>query len=248
MADVKDGTKQKSPAGRDSGSFIDDALEGSLLSAISHDLRTPLTSIKGYASMVLDYEEKMSPEARRDSMLAIINASDCLVDVIDQVIDISRLRAGTTELQRTGVNLRNLLSMAVVSAEARMPEYEIITVLKKLPPQLLIDERRVRQVIDNLLRNAMRSALPGGKIKLTAMTDEGEVIICVTGEDPQLPPGQDPCLGQDSQRKKRDGEDIRGVGLSILMSRTVVELHGGRLWMERSDSKNRFCFTLPNIK
>ncbi len=220
-------------------------LEYSLLSAISHDLRTPLTSIKGYASMVLDYGEKMKPEARRESLLAIIQASDRLVKLIDQIIDISRLSTGDAQLKKTRVDLGDLLLAAAENAGHRMPDFIINTVLETSPPPVEIDAQRIREVIDNFLDNAMRFSPPGSRIDVKAGICKGEATVCIQNQDIRPRQGSGPLPGTDCL--EQGNNDIRGVSLNIMLSRTMVEMHGGRLWLERNGTGYKFCFSLPAI-
>lgn len=243
---IKRSRDKKQAASQQAGGPDAGGLEYSLLSAISHDLRTPLTSIKGYASMVLDYEEKMKPEARRESLLAIIRASDRLVKLIDQIIDISRLSTGEAQLKKTRVNLGDLLQAAAENAGHRMPDFTINTLFETFPPQVKIDERRIREVIYNFLDNAMRFSPPGSRIDVKAGTCEGEATVCIQNQD--IRPGQGSGPLPDPDCLERGDDDIRGVSLNIMLSRTIVEMHGGRLWLERNGAGYKFCFSLPAIK
>ena len=225
-----------------SGPVSGEALERELLTAMSHDLRTPLTSIKGYASMILDYETKMKPEVRRSSLTAIIRASDRMVALIDQIIDIAQSRNDPARLEKNNVNLRYVITSALDDIRQRMPDYIFTVVLKKLPRRLKLDEHRIRQVLENFLDNAVRHSPPGGRVTVRAGTTDNEVIISFHNEKYGLPEQTPPQSSNDNTGSNESGT----LGLPIILSQAVIAMHGGRIWSESTgETGNTYCFSLP---
>ena len=164
-----------------------EVLKAELLATVSHELRSPLTSIKGYAATLLRHEHRITREERHEFLLAIHAASDRLAAVIDSLLKMSELETGTIELERTAVNVAHLVREAVMVAEQRLEDSDATTSMLAIRPhptlavhlenryggptqdELLIeaDPGRLREVLDHLLKNAIMHGPEGGMIDVT---------------------------------------------------------------------------------
>ncbi len=159
-------------------------LKAELLASVSHELRSPLTSIKGYAATLLRHEQRISREERHEFLLAINGASDRLAGVIDSLLEISELETGSIEIRRAPVDLTYVIQEALAGAERTLEgvvlsgassspqkQFTFEMLIEPLTSQKLIiqaDRNRLREVLDHLLENAIHHMPGGGTIRLLA--------------------------------------------------------------------------------
>jgi PAS domain S-box-containing protein len=222
-------------------------LKSNLLSTVSHELRTPLASIKGYATMLLDYERRLKRDEKRSYLESIDRATNRLIELIDHLLDMSRLDAGLLRMARASTDINKLLDEAVSEAQMRSPEHRLRAEIKKELPTLNVDDRRIRQVVDNLLDNAIKYSQKGTEVVVRAAVRAQEVEISVTDQGRGIPASE---LGKVFDRmyriEQRLAKDPGGLGLGLALCKALVEAHGGRIWLESEVEKGSiFFFTLP---
>lgn len=160
-----------------------DRLKGELLGTVSHELRSPLAAIKGYAATLLRHERRLPREERREFLLAINEASDRLEVIINRLLEMSQLETGTVKIERAPVDIVHLVQEAIIAAEERLEQHPVGTSDRTFAfkldletdsgmpsldePLVLADQRRLREVLDNLLENAIIYSPEGGTIKVT---------------------------------------------------------------------------------
>jgi signal transduction histidine kinase len=232
-----------------------DRLKTEFISVVSHELRTPLTSILGYTELLLARE--FAPAEQREFVKTVYNEANHLSQIVEDLLGISRLEAGSVKLNLWVVSLRQLIGELTaqlthhLSGRHRM----VIHMPQQLPPAY-VDRDKVKQIMFNLLTNAAKYSPRGGEIGLTVeepaelppehpsgrflritVSDQG---IGIAAED--LPRIWERFYRVDNSNTRRIG----GTGLGLSITRALVELHGGRIWVESIPGKgSAFSFTLP---
>lgn len=222
------------------------ALKSEFLGMVSHELRTPLTSIMGFASTLLAEDVSFEPEVQRDFINIINLESGKLKDLVEQLLDVTRIQAKTLRIQPRPQPLENVIEIASPQLEtlvdARQLEFKIPDDL----PHVDADEKRVSQVIVNLVDNAVKFSAEGTHITVSAEANgDDEVQIAVTDEGIGIPPEQREWVFEPFRQV---GEQFtsRGAGLGLAICKGLVEAHGGRIWIENGNQRGTTVkFTLP---
>lgn len=224
-----------------------DRLRTELLDNVSHGLRTPLTTIKGYSTLLLDYDTKLRHNEKRHYLESIDKATNRLVRLIDRLIDLSRLKAGLMEVKKAPKSISKLLREAVAESQIRTPRYQLVLNLPKRLPRMNIDARHIREVLDNLIDNATRYSEEGKEVMVTARRVRQKLLISVTDQGIGIAAEElERVFDRMYRAKQRMSDDPGGMGLGLAISKGLVEAHGGRIWAESEQGKgSTFFFTLP---
>ena len=223
-----------------------DKLKNSLLSTVSHELRSPLTTIKGYATMLLDYEQKLNPEEKREYLKSINRATDRLTELVDHLLDLSRLETGLLKLNKEPSDITDILIEEVTEARFRAPSYEIKLKMADDLPKVEVDPGRIRQVIDNLLDNAIKYSEKGTSILVEARCASQELHISVSDQGIGIPAKDLNKVFSWMYRIERPVSEVSGIGLGLAICKGLIQAHGGKLWVESEPGKgSTFHFILP---
>jgi signal transduction histidine kinase len=218
------------------------------LANMSHELRTPLNAIIGF-SQVLRQRLFGEVNAKQEEYLDdILSSGNHLLSLINDVLDLSKVEAGQVELEVATFSLREALERGVVMVRERAAKNGVRLALEPAPDVDLVDgdERRLRQVIFNLLSNAVKFTPGGGSIVVATSRTDGEVQVSVTDTGPGIALGDQERIFEEFQQTDVGAEQREGTGLGLALSKRLVELHGGRLWVESEPGHgSRFVFTLP---
>ena len=218
-----------------------------LLANVSHELRTPLASIKGYATMLLDYDRRLKRDEKRQYLEVIDRATERLVGLVDQLLDMSRLEAGMLAIEKAPTSIRKLLNETMAEARVRSPWHRFILKLPKRLPRVEIDARRIRQVVDNILDNAAKYSEEGTKVVVSVRRVGRELVVSVADQGVGIPADELPRVFDRMYHvalKLKPGAG--GVGLGLSICKALVEAHGGRIWIKSKVGKGTKChFTLP---
>ena len=220
-----------------------DRLRRSLVGAVSHDLRTPLATIKVAASALLDAEAPLSTEDSLELAGLIDVQADRLDRLVANVLDMTRIQSGTLELRRRPAAVAELVDEAL-SILGPSPDLERVECLVPANlPLVDVDHVLVCQVLANLVDNGTRYAPSGTPVTVSAACGGGErVEVAVTDRGPGVPPGERTSIFEMFNRREAGG---RG-GLGLAIAQAFVEVHGQRIWVEEADGGGaRFVFTLP---
>lgn len=222
-------------------------LKTNLLSTVSHELRTSLATIKGYSTMLLDYGRKLRCDEKREYLGAIDRATDRLTELVDHLLDMSRLDAGLLKLETEPTNISRLIMETVAEAELRAPKHKMVLNVRKRLPRVNIDAKRVRQVLDNLIDNAIKYSENGTKVVVQAETEALELVIRVIDQGRGIPAADiDRVFNRMYRIERRLAQDPGGMGLGLSLCKGLVEAHDGRIWAESEEGKgSTFSFTLP---
>ena len=224
-------------------------LRAEFLGMVSHELRAPLTSIKGSAATVLGASRVLDPAEVRQFFRIIETQADQMSELINDLLDAGRLDAGTLPVDPEPVEVAALVEQARTTFLSGAGRQSIRIDLPPDLPRVMADERRIVQVLGNLLSNASRHAPESSVIHVGAVRDGVHVAVSVTDEGRGVPPEQLPHLF----RKYADAgggnrpHGIAGAGLGLAICKGLVEAHGGRIRAESAGSGRgtRFTFTVP---
>jgi two-component system sensor histidine kinase KdpD len=213
----------------------------------SHELRTPLTSIKAMASRALNYSGEGTPHPRAEYLESINQEIDHLTRLVENLLDMSRIEAGTLKPKRDWELLEDLVEGAIGALGKSLRERELQLELDDDLPPVFIDGVQVQQVLVNLLDNAIKYSTEGTAIglKVFRVGDTVEVHVSNAGEG--VPKEEIPRIFERFHRVgSRRQRSIRGTGLGLAICKGIIEAHGGRIWVQSvPDQTTTFAFTLP---
>jgi signal transduction histidine kinase len=223
-------------------------LRRDLVANVSHELKTPISALRGHLENLLDGVEEPNP-----ALLALmVQQSERLSRLVDQLLDLSRLESGSAPLQLEHVRLSPLVDRVIAELGVARPDGSL-EVRNEVPadlPPVEADRERIHQVLFNLLDNAVRFTPAGGQVKVLAVRENGSWEVSVVDTGPGIPKEHIPLVFErfyrvDPSRSRNDG----GTGIGLAIARSVVEAHGGRIWAESEVGKgSSFHFVLPAQK
>lgn len=226
-------------------------MKNEFISIVSHELRTPLTSIRGSLGLLASGLLLKFPE-KADKMLKIaVENTDRLVRLINDILDIERLESGKVTVEQNEIDLAKLMKGASDTMQAMASDNKVTLENEPLEVSVWADSDRILQVLTNLLSNAIKFSDEGKPVKLEAEVqegdDEGWVLVSVTDSGRGIPEDK---MGKIFERFGQvDASDSRekgGSGLGLPICKTIVEQHGGKIWVESELGEgSKFLFTLP---
>ena len=222
-------------------------LRSQFLGMVSHELRAPLTSIKGSAATLLETASDLDPAVIREFHRIIAAQADHMNGLINDLLDAGRIDAGTLSVSPEPSELAALVDRA---RNTFLSGGGLHSVLIDLPPDLppvMADRRRIVQVVNNLFSNAARHAPEFSPIRVAARRDGVHVAVSVSDEGKGILPERLPKLFQKYTGAGDGGRELAGTGLGLAICKGLVEAHGGRIWAESGGpgQGSRFTFTLP---
>jgi len=218
------------------------------LANMSHELRTPLNAIIGFSQVLQQRLFGPINEKQEEYLDDILSSGNHLLSLINDVLDLSKVEAGQVELEVASLSLREALERGVVMVREPATKHGVRLSLELEPGVDLVegDERRLRQVIFNLLSNAVKFTPEGGEVVVATASRDHEVLISVTDTGPGIPPEDHERIFEEFQQTDVGVRQREGTGLGLALSKRLVELHGGRIWVESEPGHgSRFVFTLP---
>ena len=242
-------------------------LRATFLSRVSHELRTPLTSIRGFAEFILEASGDQLPDLAREYTEIILNSAQHLNRVFTDMIEVTRAEAGDLKLTKQDAHLPDIIIDVVARMELqhKARQQQVIMELDDDLPPVNVDIDRIIQVITNLLNNAIKYSPPEKNIRVTTqLIRSAEDLPASAPPDVVLPAilvtmlDQGKGLTQDEVDKvfmpffrteHARASKIEGVGLGLPLSRSIIEMHRGKIWAEPREraSGGRFLFTLPIV-
>jgi signal transduction histidine kinase len=221
-------------------------LKSEFISIASHELRTPMTTIMGFSELLLDHE---TPAETRERWLAFINQeSRQLSALVDNLLDVSRIETGRLFLQPVPVDLCAAIDEVLAPLAASAPYHTLSANLARDAGRAQADPEKLRQILMNLIGNAIKYSPNGGRIGVTARRGPGDrVSVAVSDEGVGIPPEYRERIFDRFQRvDSSETRAIRGTGLGLYIVRHLVELHGGTIEVESEPGRGTtFRFTLP---
>ena len=202
-------------------------MRSSLLSAVSHDLRTPLASITGAASSLLSHSDSFDPATRRELLESIADEAERLERLVSNLLEMTRLESGAAEVRRDWHSLEEIVGAALTRLDRPLRGRPVAARLPPGLPLVLVDDVLLQQVFINLLENAVKYTPAGSPVEIAAWQDGGEIRIDVMDRGPGFTSGEEIRVFEKFYRGKADSASGAGLGLAIC--RAIVTAHGGTI-------------------
>ena len=216
-----------------------------LLSSVSHDLRTPLASICGAASSLLEKEGRLDEASRRELLEAILNDAGHMTRLIGNLLQMTQLESGATKIRKEWCPIEEVVGGALTRLEKQLGRRRVRVCLPDGASLVPLDVILIEQVFVNLLENAIKYTPPGSPLEISAAAGEKEMVFEVGDHGPGLAPGDEKKVFEKFYRGKAP-RSAGGVGLGLTICRAIIEAHEGRIWAEsRPGSGAVFRFALP---
>ena len=221
------------------------------LASMSHELRTPLNAVIGFSDVLLERMFGELNPRQEEYVLDIRNSGRHLLDLINEILDLSRIEAGRMELELGAASLPDLLDQGVAMVRERALRHGIALGLTIAPGVGMVraDEVKLMQVVVNLLSNAVKFTPDGGSVDVRAEVSGTDALVTVRDTGIGIPEEERERIFEAFQRGGRGARtSVEGTGLGLTLSRRILDLHGGRLWMESTVGEgSTFSFTVPQL-
>lgn len=220
-----------------------DATRSELVSTVSHELRSPLTSVKGFTKTLLAKWDYFTDEQKRQMLATVNEDTDRVTRLLGELLDVSRIDAGRLHLRRQMVDVPEIVSRVTDRMAARTEQADRIeTKFNGKLPRLYADPDKMEQVFTNLIENAMKYG--EGQVSVSARVHDEVVQFTVADQGVGIPPSH--LVHIFTKFFRRPGERRTGTGLGLYITKGIVEAHGGRIWAQSEQGQgSRFHFTLP---
>jgi two-component system sensor histidine kinase KdpD len=222
-----------------------EVVRSALFSSVSHDLRTPLATIKAAVGDLLLEETRQEIDLYQSSTRTIEREVDRLDGLVENLLDMSRIEAGSLRLEKVWYPLDELVSDVVSHIQTHLGEREIkMSYPEDLPP-VELDIVQIEQVVFNLLENALHYTPEGSQIDINVQRQENALQVSIADRGPGIPLTERETIFTKFYRIAQNGHS-RGLGLGLAICQGVIQAHEGRIWVEtREGGGSIFCFTLP---
>lgn len=220
-------------------------LRNSLLSSISHDLRTPLATIVGSASTLVEEDKALKTEDKLELSRAIYDEAERMSNLVNNILDMARLDAGAVELNRQWYPLDEIIGVVLTRLQKRLTDRQITVKLPPGIPMLCVDAVMIEQVLINLLENAVRYTPEGSPLEIIAEASDDAVEISLADSGPGIPEGLEHELFEKFYRVHHEAAQS-GVGLGLAICKAIIEAHGGSIHAQnRKEGGAVFSFQIP---
>jgi two-component system sensor histidine kinase KdpD len=222
------------------------ALADELFSTLAHELRAPLTTIKGSSRTLLRHGAALEPATARQLLQDIDQEADRLHRLVDNLLELARAGVGANALRTEPTAVDVLLRRVVADATPRAGSRRLRVRAPGDLPSPAIDPVRIEQVVRNLIDNAVKFSAPDGTIDISAARQDDAIVVAVRDDGPGVAAEYHERVFERFFRVEREGSNVAGAGLGLAICKRFVELHGGRIELEsRPGHGATFRFTLP---
>ncbi len=215
------------------------------VSIVSHELKTPVALIKGYVGTLRREDVSWDSEIVQDSLEVIEDEADRLTELIENLLDASRLQAGEFSLNLAEIRMDKLAQEMAERFQTQTEHHRIIVQFPDEFPVIVGDENRLEQVFYNLLSNAVKYSPDGGEISISGQIRSEQIIICIQDQGLGISQEDVPHIFDRFFRADEAAKNTQGAGLGLYLSRAIIEAHNGRIWIEpRPENGTRVCFSI----
>ncbi|WP_052003178.1 DUF4118 domain-containing protein [Microvirga sp. BSC39] len=202
-------------------------IRNTLLASVSHDFRTPLASILGAATSLIEYGTRLPEPVQRDLLAQVKDEAEHLDGMVRNLLAMTRLEAGALEFNRDWLDLQELFDRAAVTAKRRGAPQTFHIVVEERLPFIFADPNLLDQVLANVVGNAIQHAGPGARIVLDARRENEMAVLSVTDDGPGIAPAGLPHIFEKFARAPRPGDAGEGTGLGLAIVKGIIEAHRG---------------------
>jgi two-component system sensor histidine kinase KdpD len=224
-------------------------LKSALLDAVTHDLRTPLTSIKASVTMLIEESLRdpegtaLDPQAHSELLEVINEETDRLNSFVESMVELARLQAGELLTRRASVTAEEIVLKAARRSKQLRKTHNLRSQIEPSLPSVSVDPRAIVEAVQNLLDNAGKYSPAGTAILIAASRSGDKIRFMVEDEGPGIPESEREAV---FERFYRGGDgSARGLGMGLAIARGIIEAHGGEIWIESGKKGARFVFDLP---
>src|SRR5437870_726046 len=222
-----------------------DLAKSEVVSAVSHELRSPLSSIKGFTSTLLSRWDRFDEKTKKHLLATIESDTDRVTRLISELLDITRIESRTLQVHPYIVDLRDIAAKVTARLSHGTEAHTLLVDFPEVFPSVYADPDKIEQVLINLVENAVKYTA-GGKVTVGGDVGSEQVRISVSDEGEGIPPEQRAKVFGKFYRRAQQAGSPSGTGLGLYISKRLVEAHGGRIWVEeRAGGGAAFIFTLP---
>jgi two-component system sensor histidine kinase KdpD len=206
-----------------------DRFRSALMNSVSHDLRTPLSTVLGASSTLLELGDKMSKVVRQDLLVSIREEAERLSRYVANLLDMTRLEGGALRLRTDWTDVRDVLNAAAQRVERRLGQRPLSRDYPDHLSMVRIDASLLEQVVVNILENAIAYSADGSRIELAAYEDRGNVVISIEDEGRGVPPAELERIFDKFRRMEEPSDRSQGAGLGLAIAKGFIDAMGGRI-------------------
>ncbi|MEX0834088.1 MAG: ATP-binding protein [Actinomycetota bacterium] len=199
-----------------------------LFSSVTHDLRSPLSSIKASVTALLQEDVEYGREQQRDLLQTVLEETDRLNRLVGNLLDLARARAGALVPQKQVTHVEDIVGSVLLRMRPVLSGHDVRTIFRPDVRPAAVDPLQIDQVVSNVLENAARHSPPGSEIRITASMWRSAVQLRIADQGPGIPLEERELVFETFHRGRADG----GTGLGLAIAGAIVEAHGGRIWAE----------------
>lgn len=226
-----------------------DEIKSVFVSVISHELKTPVALIKGYVGTLRRKDVSWDSEIVQDALEVIEEEADRLTELIENLLDASRLQAGSFSLNLAEIKIGQMAEEMAERFQTQTENHKILAQFPEEFPVIVGDKNRLEQVFFNLLSNSIKYSPKGGDILISGQIRAEQIIVCIQDQGTGISQEDVPHIFDRFYRADEAAKNTQGAGLGLYLSRAIIEAHKGRMWVEpRPDTGARVCFSLPREK
>ena len=226
-----------------------DRLKSEFVSTAAHELNTPLTSIMGYAELLLGAQDfgEFTPEQKQNFLVEIHDKCEDLAQIVNQLLDVSRIESGRSiPLEKAPCDLTRRIVRITENFRLCNPGRRFELALPEMSPSLCLDARKMDQVLENLLSNAVKYSPDGGRIRVEAQTSDQDYRFSVLDEGTGMTPEQQANMFEKFYRSDTSNTSASGLGLGLNIAKAIIDGHGGRIEVESRPGKGtKITVSLP---
>ena len=222
------------------------ALRADFVSMVSHELRGPMASVIGCAQTLRMRWRELSQEQRESFLGLIESETSRLSDLVAHVLDTSRIEAGSFPYAFDSIDVEELVRETATVVALGQDEVRVVTHVAPTLPRVHGDQERLRQLLWNLLTNAVKYTDAGDEVEVSATKDNGSLAVAVRDHGPGIPPDAQEIIFEKFGRVSQDAGGKPGAGLGLFIARSIAEAHGGTLEVESQAGEGAtFVLRLP---
>lgn len=227
-----------------------EAIQRDFVSVVAHELRSPLSAIKGFARTLLLRSDSLSPEKRTQYLALINEQSDRLARLVNDLTEVSRIDTGRVKLEPTQTDVPALVKKLVDEFRTKWSDRDITVHSDDDAPPAFADPHRVEEILINLIENAMKYTPVGAPVDIEIRRDGDELAVSVRDHGAGISPEDAARVFEKFTRLGGEASDgVQGSGLGLYIVKGLVDAHDGRVWVEQANGSGaRFTFTLPTVR